>query len=202
MGFEVYALTLDNGFISEQAKDNVRRTCASLGVRHEFATTESMNEIFRDSLERHSNVCHGCYKTIYTLATTRAVELGIPVIVTGLSRGQLFETRLIPAQFAGAGTGTADGSGVDVAAIDRAVIEARKVYHRVDDGPNRLLDTSVFDDDAVFDRIRYVDFYRYVDRRTQPSSTPTSTPTRPGFALPTRAGPPTVSSTRPASTPT
>ena len=67
MGFEVYALTLDNGFISEQAKDNVRRTCASLGVHHEFATTESMNEIFRDSLERHSNVCHGCYKTIYTL---------------------------------------------------------------------------------------------------------------------------------------
>ena len=27
-----------------------------------------MNEIFRDSLERYSNVCNGCYKTIYTLA--------------------------------------------------------------------------------------------------------------------------------------
>ena len=26
-----------------------------------------MNAIFRDSLERYSNVCNGCYKTIYTL---------------------------------------------------------------------------------------------------------------------------------------
>ena len=93
-----------------------------------------MNEIFRDSLERHSNVCHGCYKAIYTVATNKADELGIPLIVTGLSRGQLFETRLIPQQF------SADRFDPD--AIDRAVLEARKVYHRLDDGPNRLLDTA------------------------------------------------------------
>ena len=114
-----------------------------------------MNAIFRDSLDRHSNVCHGCYKTIYTLATQRAAELGIPMIVTGLSRGQLFETRLVPQQF--------DDDRFDPDAIDRAVIEARKTYHRLDDGPNRLLDTTVFDDDDIFDRIEYLDFYRYVD---------------------------------------
>jgi amino acid adenylation domain-containing protein len=49
-----------------------RRTSAAavadLGITHEFATTDAMNEIFRDSLERFSNVCNGCYKTIYTLA--------------------------------------------------------------------------------------------------------------------------------------
>ena len=73
LGFEPYALTLDNGFISEGAKDNIRRSVAELGIDHELATTEAMNAIFRDSLERHSNVCHGCYKTIYTLATSRAV---------------------------------------------------------------------------------------------------------------------------------
>jgi amino acid adenylation domain-containing protein len=104
LGFEPYALTLDNGFISEGAKDNVRRSVAELGIDHEFVTTDAMEAIFRDSLHRHSNVCHGCYKTIYTLATTRAVELGIPLIVTGLSRGQLFETRLIPAQFRPSGS--------------------------------------------------------------------------------------------------
>ena len=96
----VHAFTLDNGFISEQAKDNIRRVVADLGVDHEFATTDAMNEIFRDSLERFSNVCNGCYKTIYTLAMNRAHELGIPMIVTGLSRGQFFETRLVPGQFA------------------------------------------------------------------------------------------------------
>lgn len=155
LGFRPYALTLDNGFISEGAKENVRRSVADLGIDHEFVTSDAMNEIFRDSLERHSNVCHGCYKTIYTLATTRAVELGIPMIITGLSRGQLFETRLIPQQFA---PGRFDGD-----AIDRSVVEARKTYHRLDDGPNRLLDTSVFETDEVFEQIEYLDFYRYID---------------------------------------
>ncbi|MGI9612289.1 MAG: AMP-binding protein, partial [Acidimicrobiales bacterium] len=155
LGFNPYVFTLDNGFISAEALDNVRRSVERLGLDYTIATTDAMNDIFRDSLERHSNVCHGCYKTLYTLATNKAVELGIPMIMTGLSRGQLFETRLLPQQFS--------ADRFDPGAIDRAVIEARKVYHRIDDGPNRLLDTSVFDDDKIFDRVAYVDFYRYVD---------------------------------------
>ncbi len=155
LGFRPYALTLDNGFISEGAKENVRRSVADLGIDHEFATSESMNAIFRDSLDRYSNVCHGCYKTIYTLATNRAAEIGAPFIVTGLSRGQLFETRLIPQQFS--------VERFDPDAIDRAVIEARKLYHRVDDGPNRLLDNKIFAEDELFERIEYLDIYRYLD---------------------------------------
>ncbi len=155
LGFHPYVLTLDNGYISEEALDNVRRTMQDLGLDGESATTDSMKEIFRDSLERHSNVCHGCYKTIYTLATNRAAELGIPMIITGLSRGQLFETRLIPQQFA--------PDKFDSDAIDRAVIEARKIYHRLDDGPNRLLDNDIFQTDEVFDQIEYLDFYRYIN---------------------------------------
>ncbi len=155
LGAKPYALTLDNGFISEEAKANVRASVADLGVDHEFVTTEAMNAIFADSLATYSNVCNGCYKAIYTLATNKAAELGIPVIVTGLSRGQLFETRLIPQQFS--------LDRFDPDAIDRAVIEARRIYHRTDDAVNRLLDTEIFSDDGVFDRIRYVDFYRYVD---------------------------------------
>ena len=45
-----------------------------------LSTSEVMNAIFRDSLERHSNVCHGCYKTIYTLATTRARSLSAATV--------------------------------------------------------------------------------------------------------------------------
>lgn len=155
LGFQPYVLTLDNGFISDQAKANVARTIADLDLPHEFASTPAMNEIFRDSLDRHANVCHGCYKTIYTLATTRAAELGIPTIVTGLSRGQLFETRLVPQQFS--------LDRFDPAAIDHAVVQARKAYHRIDDAPRRLLDTSVFDNDQIFDEVEYVDIYRYLD---------------------------------------
>jgi amino acid adenylation domain-containing protein len=155
-GWKVHALTLDNGFISEGAKENVRRSVADLGITHEFATTDVMNEIFRDSLDRYSNVCQGCYKTIYTIAVARARELGIPVIVTGLSRGQFFETRLVPHQF--------ESGRFDPDEIDQTVLEARRVYHQTPDAVTELLpEQRVFDDISVLDEIEFVDFYRYVD---------------------------------------
>ncbi|MEM7140314.1 MAG: amino acid adenylation domain-containing protein [Actinomycetota bacterium] len=155
-GWRVHAFTLDNGFISEGAKENVRRSIADLGITHEFATTPAMNEIFNDSLDRYANVCQGCYKTIYTLAIARAEELGIPTIVTGLSRGQFFETRLVPHQF--------ETERFDPDAIDRTVLEARRVYHATADAVTRLLpEQSVVADGSVLDRIDFVDFYRYID---------------------------------------
>ena len=154
MGLKILALTLDNGFISEGALENVRRVVASLGLDHVVASTPHMNAIFADSLRRHSNVCHGCFKTIYTLAINEARQRSINYIVTGLSRGQIFETRLDEMfrhrQF-------------DVEKVERAIIDARRVYHRIDDAVAHHLDVSAFDDDQVFEQIQFVDFYRYWD---------------------------------------
>jgi len=155
MGLKVYAFTLDNGYIADGAKENIRRVTEQLGVPVEFATTPAMNAIFRDSLMRFSNVCNGCFKTIYTLSMTRARELGIPIIVTGLSRGQMFETRLTEDMFR-------DGR-CSPEEVDAAVLAARRVYHRVADEVTRSLDVSIFDDDRIFDEIRFVDFYRFHD---------------------------------------
>lgn len=155
MGLSVYAFTLDNGFISEGAKDNIRKVAEQLDVPVEFGTTPAMNAIFRDSLMRFSNVCHGCFKTIYTLSTSRALELEIPIIVTGLSRGQMFETRLTEEMFR-------DGH-CSPQEVDAAVLAARKVYHRIDDEVFRSLDVQIFQDDRVFEQIRFLDFYRYCD---------------------------------------
>jgi amino acid adenylation domain-containing protein len=155
MGLKVLAFTLDNGYISDQAKGNIKRVVDTLGVDHIYGTTPAMKDIFVDSLQRHSNVCQGCFKTIYTLAVQTAHDRDIPFIVTGLSRGQFFETRLTPELFTEL-TVTSDQ-------IDANVLEARRAYHQVDDAAKRLLDTSVFDDDQIFDKVRFVDFYRYVD---------------------------------------
>ena len=155
MGLSVYAFTLDNGFISEGAKENIRKVTEQLGVPVEFGATPAMNDIFRDSLMRFSNVCNGCFKTIYTLSMKRARELGIPIIVTGLSRGQMFETRLTEEMFR-------DGRCAPEE-VDAAVLAARKVYHRVADEATRSLDVTIFADDRIFDEIQFVDFYRYVD---------------------------------------
>ncbi|MBF9033471.1 amino acid adenylation domain-containing protein, partial [Rhodobacterales bacterium HKCCE2091] len=152
---DVLVLTLDNGFLSEGAKDNVRRMTADLGLDHRFLTTPAMNEIFRDSLSRFSNVCQGCFKTIYALALRVARDEGIPAIVTGLSRGQFFETRLTPDLFR---AGQPDGAD-----LDAMVLKARKTYHRMDDAVARLLGTADYLTDDLLDEVRFVDIYRYID---------------------------------------
>jgi hypothetical protein len=153
MGLKVLAFTLDNGYISDQAKSNIRRVVETLGVDHVFGSTPAMNEIFRDSLCHHSNVCQGCFKTIYTLSMQLARARSIPYIVTGLSRGQFFETRLTRELFT--------DPELDVERIDEIVLDARKAYHRVDDAVCRLLDVEAFKHDAIFDEVKFIDFYRY-----------------------------------------
>ena len=155
MGLSVYAFTLDNGFIADGAKENIRRVADMLGVPVEFATTPAMNAIFHDSLMRFANVCNGCFKTIYTLSMQRARQLGIPIIVTGLSRGQMFETRLTEEMFR-------DGR-LSPEEVDSAVLAARKAYHRIPDEVARSLDVGMFEDDRIFEQVRFIDFYRYCD---------------------------------------
>ena len=155
LGVRVLAFTLDNGYISDQAKENIRHVTDDLGVDHIFGTTPAMNAIFVDSLRRHSNVCNGCFKTLYTLSLRLAREKGIPFIVTGLSRGQFFETRLSEELFL--------GDTLDIDRIDDFVLEARKAYHRAEDAVSWLLDTSDLLDGSVFDDVQIVDFYRYCD---------------------------------------
>ncbi len=152
MGFRIYAFTLDNGYISDQARSNIQRVVDDLGIDHEFASTGHMNAIFRDSLGRFSNVCQGCFKTIYTLSIRRADQLGIPLVVTGLSRGQLFETRLNLGLFRG------ERSDRE---IDSAILAARKAYHRRPDAVTECLGTDGFDSDELFERVQLLDFYRY-----------------------------------------
>lgn len=155
MGLKVLAFTLDNGYISEQAKANVRRVVTELGVDHVFGETPAMNEIFVDSLQRHCNVCDGCFKTIYTLSIQQALKKNIPYIVTGLSRGQFFETRLTEELF------KKDSFNADE--IDEIILKARKAYHQVDDAVKELMDVSMFEEEDVFEKVEFVDFYRYTD---------------------------------------
>ena len=154
LGLTPLVFHLDNGFISEGAKANIRRVVDALGLELVAGTTSAMNAIFVDSLASFSNVCNGCFKTIYTLSMNLARERGIKYIVTGLSRGQIFETRL------------ADlfrQNIFDAEQIDQMILQARKAYHRMDDVVSKCLNVELFQHDATFEDIRFVDFYRYCD---------------------------------------
>jgi len=154
MGLTPLVFSMDNGYISEQAKVNVKKVVDGLGLDLIWGTTPAMNEIFVDSLKRFSNVCNGCYKVIYTLSVNLAREKGIKYIVTGLSRGQFFETRV--AQLF-------KNKIFNSKEIDQNIIEARKAYHRMDDTVSRNMDVSVFQKDDVYTDIKFIDYFRYTD---------------------------------------
>ena len=154
MGANPLVFMLDNGFISDEAKANARRVVALLDLELVIGSTPEMPGIFAESLRRFSNVCQGCFKTIYNLALNLAVERGIGAIVTGLSRGQIFETRLADLY---------RRRIYDPEAVDRTIDEARRAYHRMDDAPAAVLSTGELGVDEVLDRVSFIDFYRYSD---------------------------------------
>ncbi len=155
LGARVFAITLDNGYLADEAIANVKRATAALGVDYEIVSVDGIDEIFKDSLERFSNVCNGCYKAIYTVALAKAEELGVRAIVTGLSRGQFFETRLVPGMFG--------AERFDPDAIDEMVRAARRAYHSTPDAVSEQMDVDFLSDGTIFDRIEFIDLYRYVD---------------------------------------
>lgn len=154
LGLTPLVFSLDNGYISDGAKANIRRAVDDLGLELVMGSTAAMDDIFADSLRQFSNVCQGCFKTVYTLGMNLAHERGLRHVVTGLSRGQIFETRLADLFRIGI---------TDRDEVDEAIIEARRAYHQVDDAVRQSLDTTIFDDAATFDEIKIIDFYRYRD---------------------------------------
>ena len=155
LGLNVYAFSLDNGYISDQAKQNIDYVCSKLGVAHHYGTTPHMNSIFTDSLARYSEVCHGCFKTIYNLSLEFAAKHSIDYIFTGLSRGQLFETRLNNELFS--------ECSLPPEKIDDMVQAARVQYHAIKDAPNTLLGIEAANNGTLASQISIVDFYRYYD---------------------------------------
>lgn len=154
-GLRIMAFTLDNGYISDQAKANIDRVCKTLQVDHRYGQTPHMNEIFVDSLKRYSNVCNGCFKVLYTLAMELANDLNVSTIVTGLSQGQFFETRLTEELF------TSDQFTIQH--IDASILSARKAYHLVDDAVSKCMNVEHVRQPGIFERIQIIDFYRYCD---------------------------------------
>lgn len=154
MGLKVFAYTFDNSYISASAKANIQRVVDELKVEHLFGTIPQTKAVFVDSLKRYSNVCNLCFKTVYTCSMKLAYEKGIKYIVTGLSRGQIFETRLGE---------LFKNKNFDIEQIDKTVLAARKVYHRMDDMVSRTLNDNLFKQDTLFEEVQFIDFYRYCD---------------------------------------
>lgn len=96
----VLALTVDNGYLSEDALANVKRVCASLDVDSLVAapSQDLLNRTFRyandrahlpmRSLERASAICTYCIGLVKMLVYREAILRSIPWIAFGWTPGQ------------------------------------------------------------------------------------------------------------------
>ena len=99
-GLNVLAVTLDNGFVSNQASQNIHNVVERLGIDHIFfkPSFHVLAKIFRTcaakdiypakTLERASTICTSCMAILKSSALRLALEKDIPFIVYGWSPGQ------------------------------------------------------------------------------------------------------------------
>jgi amino acid adenylation domain-containing protein len=151
-GLRVLAFTFDNGYISPRAFENIRRITSGAGVPLEIGSVPAMNDVFAESLRLDSTVCSGCFRGLTALSTRVAADRGIGVIMTGLSRGQILDTKLQRLFESGV---------TDPDEVDRRLLTHRKVYHGRKDRTFELLSAPVAEE--MLEGIEFLDYFRYDD---------------------------------------
>ena len=99
-GLNILAMTLDNGFVSNQASQNIYTVVEKLGIDHILFKPrfDMLATIFREcaskdifppkTLERASTICTSCMAIVKFSALRLALEKEIPFIAFGWSPGQ------------------------------------------------------------------------------------------------------------------
>ena len=104
LGPRILAVTIDNGFVSEEAFKNCRLVTDALGVDHIIFKPNSkfMTGMYRTSVtsydihspaarRRASSICNSCITLINVYVMNTAVRYGAPIIAGGYLGGQLPE---------------------------------------------------------------------------------------------------------------
>ncbi len=155
MGLKVLTFTFDNGFISPAAFENIHRTTSLLHVDHITGNAQYMNQVFVESLQSNQSVCHGCWHTLNTYGVAVAHEQGIHLVVSGLSRGQIFEMRLH----------SLFQNGIfNEHEIEEKLLLFRKSFHGLENKYSRILGKGLTAE--MVEQILFVDLFRYDDTPT------------------------------------
>lgn len=99
-GLNILAVSIDNGFVSPQARKNIQLVVEQLGVDHIFFKPryDMLAKIFRccaekdifpsTALEKASSICTACMGIVKYSTLRMGLEKGIPLIAYGWSPGQ------------------------------------------------------------------------------------------------------------------
>ncbi|MCP5102057.1 MAG: amino acid adenylation domain-containing protein, partial [bacterium] len=152
MGLKVLTFTFDNGYISDAAFSNIKRTTSAMNVDNIVGKADHMNKVLVESLNASSDVCHGCWHALNTFGAKAAHENGINLVISGLSRGQILEMRL---------EGLFQQGIFEEEEIEKNLQLFRKSFHSKSNKFTRILDVELAEE--MLDRVHFVDFFRYFD---------------------------------------
>ncbi|MFC2145876.1 amino acid adenylation domain-containing protein [Acidobacteriota bacterium] len=150
MGLNVLTFTFDNGYISAAAFANIKRITSKVGVENIVYRAENIDRLFVESLNTNHNVCHGCWHALNTFGAKVAHEKEINLVISGLSRGQIFDMRLL---------GLFQQGIFAEKEIEENLLLFRKTYHSKNNRFSQILGMDLAKD--VVEQIRFVDFFRY-----------------------------------------
>ncbi|MGW1754871.1 AMP-binding protein [Streptomyces mirabilis] len=119
LGAKVVAFTFDNGFISASAFANIERICRATETPLIYGRPDDPVRLLAESVSVDATVCSGCFRGISGRSSAAATEMGVPFVVSGLSRGQIIDTKLLP--FVRRGV-------EDLRSIDTALNQHRVLY--------------------------------------------------------------------------
>jgi len=87
-GLKTLAVTLDNGFLTQPAKDNIRNALTSCNADHIFYTINRENslELYKIFTEKTGDFCNACMRGINYSIEFAARNLKIPLVIKGSGR--------------------------------------------------------------------------------------------------------------------
>jgi tRNA(Ile)-lysidine synthase TilS/MesJ len=99
-GLKLMAVTLDHGFVSPKALENIRQVTGELDIdqmtlrpgektlREVFVKSMSMDLYPVRALERASSICNSCMNLVKSFLLKQAIEMNVPGVAYGWSPGQ------------------------------------------------------------------------------------------------------------------
>lgn len=158
MGLNVLAYFFDNGYTSKQAYQNIIHSFSEFKVDYVIDKQDNMNDIFLSGIKKECSVCNGCFKVLSYRSLKLAFDKGIKYIVTGFSRGQIFDLRLerIYRQ-----------NCFDLEEVEKTIEEHRMVYFCKPDYVTENMDEVYKVTEEMLNSVTFLDFYRYYDTNKQ-----------------------------------
>ena len=151
---DIMALTFDNGYLPAGCFENIEHVCKDLGVESVIVSVpkQKMDEAFAIGLQTHASVCGPCFRGLSAKGTELALSKGIPVVMTGLSRGQIFNAKV---------HNLVSNGVTDPDDIEQYLSKFREMFHTTRDRTRELVEDTVGDNLDGFRDIQFIDFFRY-----------------------------------------